>query len=142
MIKAATFTAAAAFALSAVSFSAAAQESTDAYVRSIPAGVVVKHPFGDCVRTGYWTPAMANSECDPDLAPKPAAAAPSAPPPPPPPAAAKPAPPEPPRRPAGAAEAHRGDAQVERAVRLQQGDAYAGRALEARQRGGREDQGS
>jgi OOP family OmpA-OmpF porin len=95
MIKAATFTAAAAFALSAVSFSAAAQESTDAYVRSIPAGVVVKNPFGDCVRTGYWTPAMANSECDPDLVPKPAAAAPSAPPPPPPPAAAPAAKPKP-----------------------------------------------
>src|SRR3954469_623441 len=89
MIKAATFTAAAAFALSAVSFSAAAQESTDGYVRSAPAGVFVKSPFGACVRTGYWTPAMANSECDPDLVPKPAAAAaPSAPPPPPPPAAA------------------------------------------------------
>src|SRR5438270_11713018 len=95
MIKAATFTAAAAFALSAVSFSAAAQESTDAYVRSVPAGVVVKNPFGDCVRTGYWTPAMANSECDPDLVPKPAAAAPSAPPPPPPPAAAPAAKPKP-----------------------------------------------
>src|SRR3954471_13900237 len=95
MIKAATFTAAAAFALSAVSFSAAAQESTDAYVRSVPAGVVVKNPFGDCVRTGYWTPAMANSECDPDLVPKPAAAAPSAPPPPPPAAAAPAAPPKP-----------------------------------------------
>src|SRR3954465_10318859 len=95
MIKAATFTAAAAFALSAVSFSAAAQESTDAYVRSIPAGVFVKSPFGDCVRTGYWTPAMANSECDPDLVPKPAAAAPSAPPPPPPPAAAPAAKPKP-----------------------------------------------
>ena len=32
MIKAATFTAAAAFALSTLSFSAAAQESTDGYV--------------------------------------------------------------------------------------------------------------
>ncbi|HEX2567761.1 MAG TPA: OmpA family protein [Burkholderiales bacterium] len=96
MIKAATITAAAAVALSAFSFSAAAQESTDGYVRSAPAGVYVKSPFGACVRTGYWTPAMANSECDPDLAPKPAAApAPSraAPPPPPPVApAAKPKP--------------------------------------------------
>lgn len=27
-----------------------------------------------CVRTGYWTPALANAECDPDLVPKPAAA--------------------------------------------------------------------
>src|SRR5579859_7768260 len=95
MIKAATFTAAAAFALSAISFSAAAQESTDGYVRSAPAGVFVKSPFGACVRTGYWTPAMANSECDPDLVPKPAAAAPSAPPPPP--RAAAPAPAAPPK---------------------------------------------
>jgi OOP family OmpA-OmpF porin len=46
------------------------------------------------VHTGYWTPAMANAECDPDLAPKPAAA-PSAPPPPPPPAAAPAAKPKP-----------------------------------------------
>ena len=91
MIKAATFTAAAAFALSAFSLNAAAQESTDGYVRSAPAGVFVKSPFGACVRTGYWTPAMANSECDPDLVPKPAAA-PSAPPPPPPAAAPAPAP--------------------------------------------------
>ena len=44
-----------------------------------------------CWRTGYWTPAMAIVECDPDLVPKPAPpapppAAPPAPPPPPPPA--------------------------------------------------------
>jgi OmpA-OmpF porin, OOP family len=40
-----------------------------------------------CWRTGYWTPAMAIVECDPDLVPKPPppAAAPPAPPPPPPP---------------------------------------------------------
>src|SRR5215469_13595287 len=39
-----------------------------------------------CWRTGYWTPAMAIIECDPDLVPKPAPApAPAAPPPPPPP---------------------------------------------------------
>jgi OOP family OmpA-OmpF porin len=34
--------------------------------------VVVKNPFGLCWRTGYWTPAMATAECDPDLVPKPA----------------------------------------------------------------------
>src|SRR5215831_700005 len=42
-----------------------------------------------CWRTGYWTPAMAIIECDPDLVPKPAPPAPppaAAPPPPPPPA--------------------------------------------------------
>ena len=43
-----------------------------------------------CWRTGYWTPAQAIVECDPDLAPKPP------PPPAPPPAAAPPPPPPPP----------------------------------------------
>src|SRR5262249_26645867 len=48
-----------------------------------------------CWRTGYWTPAMAIIECDPDLVPKPA-------PPPPPPAAPAPPPPPPPPAPAPA----------------------------------------
>jgi OmpA-OmpF porin, OOP family len=61
--------------------------------------LIVKDPFNLCWRTGYWTPALANCDCDVDLiprdicfppAPKPAAAPP--PPPPPPPAAAPPAP--------------------------------------------------
>lgn len=30
------------------------------------AGNVVRNSYGDCWRTGYWTPAMAISECDPD----------------------------------------------------------------------------
>ncbi|MDP3482316.1 MAG: OmpA family protein [Sulfuricella sp.] len=49
-------------------------------------GSVVKNNFNQCWRTGYWTPAMATAECDPDLvkkeAPKkeaPKAAAPVAP---------------------------------------------------------------
>jgi OOP family OmpA-OmpF porin len=46
-----------------------------------------------CWRTGYWTPAMAIIECDPDLVPKPA---------PPPPPAAAPAPPPPAPAPAPA----------------------------------------
>lgn len=33
-------------------------------------GQVVKDGFGLCWRTGYWTPAMATQECDPDLVPK------------------------------------------------------------------------
>ncbi|MBI4292220.1 MAG: OmpA family protein [Betaproteobacteria bacterium] len=40
--------------------------------------------FGLCWRTGYWSPAMATAQCDPDLAPKPApvpAVRPAAPPP-------------------------------------------------------------
>jgi OOP family OmpA-OmpF porin len=44
-----------------------------------------------CWRTGYWAPAMAIKECDPDLVPKP--------PPPPPPAAVPPPPPPPPPAP-------------------------------------------
>lgn len=30
-------------------------------------GNVVKNAYGECWRTGYWTPAMAIEECDPDL---------------------------------------------------------------------------
>jgi OmpA-OmpF porin, OOP family len=64
-------------------------------------GAVVKDPYNLCWRNGFWTPAQAIHECDPDLvlaaappAPKPAAA--PAPPPPPQPApVAKPAPPAP-----------------------------------------------
>lgn len=52
-----------------------------------------------CVRTGYWAPSMATSECDPDLVPKPPAAPPFKPAPPPP---AKPAP-KPAAKPAPAA---------------------------------------
>ncbi len=62
-------------------------------------GNVVKSGTGLCWRTGYWTPAMAVEECDPDLVKKPA-------PPPPPPAPVpapeppKPAPPAPAPKPA------------------------------------------
>jgi OOP family OmpA-OmpF porin len=38
-------------------------------------GNVVKSGAGLCWRTGYWTPAMAIAECDPDLVKAPAAAA-------------------------------------------------------------------
>lgn len=46
-------------------------------------GNAVKNSYGQCWRTGYWTPAMATSECDADLvkkaeAPKTEAAAPVA----------------------------------------------------------------
>ena len=37
-------------------------------------GDVVKDPFGLCWRTGYWTPALAIAECDPDLVKKDVAA--------------------------------------------------------------------
>jgi OOP family OmpA-OmpF porin len=58
-----------------------------------PAGgdAVWKSGTGLCWRAGYWTPAMAIVECDPDLVPKPPAPPIVAPPPPP--------PPPPPRKP-------------------------------------------
>lgn len=66
-----------------------------------PAGgdLVWKSGTGLCWRAGYWTPAMAIVECDPDLVPKPAPPKPVAAPPPPPPRApvAKPAPPPKPK---------------------------------------------
>ncbi|HKY01938.1 MAG TPA: OmpA family protein [Burkholderiales bacterium] len=37
-------------------------------------GVVVKNSTGLCWRTGYWTPAQATEECDPDLVKKPTVA--------------------------------------------------------------------
>lgn len=43
-------------------------------------GYVAKSGTGLCWRTGYWTPAMAIEECDPDLIKKTAAPAPAAPP--------------------------------------------------------------
>ena len=55
-----------------------------------PSGLIWKNNFGQCWRTGFWTPAMAIAECDPDLVPRPAT--PSAVPPPPPKPAAKPKP--------------------------------------------------
>ena len=45
---------------------AVAQESTGYVIDS--RGAVVKSGYGLCWRTGYWTPAMAIAECDPELA--------------------------------------------------------------------------
>jgi OmpA-OmpF porin, OOP family len=64
-----------------------AYAENEGYVVAPTSGVVVKNPFGLCWHTGYWTPAMATLECDPDLVPKQAAPAPA-----PAPAAAPPAP--------------------------------------------------
>jgi OOP family OmpA-OmpF porin len=87
--------------------SAQANPTNSGYVLSATGApnnnVVRSGNYGDprssnlCWRTGYWTPAMAIVECDPDLVPKPApapapAAAPPPPPPPPPPPAPAPAP--------------------------------------------------
>ena len=66
-------------ALSAMLSAPAMAQSPEGYVQS--SGAIVKNPYGLCWRTGYWTPAMAVMECDPDLVPKPAAPAPVAPPP-------------------------------------------------------------
>ncbi len=60
------------------SATALAQSVKDAYLQD-QRGVVVRNTgFGDakignlCWRTGYWTPALAISECDPDISPRPA----------------------------------------------------------------------
>lgn len=49
---------------------AMAQDRPEAYA-SDSRGEVARDSSGDCWRTGYWTPAMATYECDPDLMPKP-----------------------------------------------------------------------
>ena len=76
---------------------AAQNTDTSAYLNDTR-GLIVKDPFALCWRTGFWSPAMAICECDPDIAqactppaPKPVAAPPP-PPPPPAPVTPKPAP--------------------------------------------------
>lgn len=61
-------------AVAAVSVSAYAQTPVDTsgvvgYVID-QRGNVAKSGAGSCWRTGYWTPALANEECDPDLVKK------------------------------------------------------------------------
>jgi OOP family OmpA-OmpF porin len=68
------FVAAAALALTGTSFNAFGQAGQAYWGGS--AGVW-KNSQGLCWRSGYWTPANATPECDPDLAPKPAPAAPA-----------------------------------------------------------------
>ena len=79
-----------------VSLGVSAQQSKDGYVQD-PRGVIVRNSnFGDpkignlCWRTGYWSPAIANCECDADIVGA------ACRPPPPPPAPAKPVAPPPP----------------------------------------------
>lgn len=50
---------------------ASAQGTTPGYLTD-SRGAIVKDAFNLCWRTGYWSPALAVAECDPDLAPKPA----------------------------------------------------------------------
>ena len=84
---------AAAVAMLAVPFNAAAQSKQGYWTEPAGGDLVWKNSTGLCWRAGYWTPAMAIVECDPDLVPKPPAPPRAAPPPPPPPPPAKPAPP-------------------------------------------------
>jgi OOP family OmpA-OmpF porin len=69
-----------ALALGVVSGVASAQidPATTGYLTD-QRGVVAKSGYGLCWRTGYWTPALAIAECDPDLMPM-AAAEPAPPP--------------------------------------------------------------
>jgi OOP family OmpA-OmpF porin len=87
--------AAAGLVLSATPFSVEAQGQTSGYALSSSTGSAVRWA-GGCVRTSYWSPALATAECDPDLVPKPAAAPTPAPAQPAPPPAAAPAPLAPP----------------------------------------------
>ena len=86
-----------AFALSAAAPHVAAQNTdSSAYLKDTRA-LIVKDPFALCWRTGYWSPAMAICECDPDIAqactpPAPKAVVVPPPPPPPPPVVPAPAP--------------------------------------------------
>lgn len=74
---------------------AQAGKGTQGYVTDTR-NAIVKDPYNLCWRTGYWTPAIANCECDKDLLPRevcePPAPKPAVAPPPPPKPAAKPAP--------------------------------------------------
>ena len=82
-------------ALSAMSANVSAQSKQGYWTQGVE-GPVWKNATGLCWRAGYWTPAMAIPECDPDLTPKPVAQpAPPPPPPPPPPPVKEPAKPAP-----------------------------------------------
>lgn len=83
--------------VAALSVAAIAQAQTvNGYVQDAR-GAVVKTGSGLCLRTAYWTPAMATEECDASLVKKEAPApVVQAPPPPPPPAPVAPPPPPPP----------------------------------------------
>jgi len=67
--------AAAGLALSAASFNVAAQSKDGHWVDAGDA--VWKDGSGMCWKAGYWTPAMAIEECDPDLISKPGRPAPT-----------------------------------------------------------------
>ena len=68
-----TLMAAAGVALSVASVNAVAQSKQGYWTEPAGGDAVWKNATGLCWRDGYWTPAMAIAECDPDLVPKPAA---------------------------------------------------------------------
>jgi len=86
--------AAASVLLSAASFNVAAQTTPQGNWVDPASNLPWRNSSGQCWRAGYWSPAMAVEQCDPDLVKKTAApapvpmAAPTPPPPPPPPAPA------------------------------------------------------
>jgi OOP family OmpA-OmpF porin len=84
--------AASALAIGLIAAPAFAQDGkgTQGYVTDTR-NAIIKDPYNLCWRTGYWTPAIANCECDKDLLPRQVCE----PPPPPKPAAAPPPPPAP-----------------------------------------------
>jgi len=84
-----------AVAFFAMPFSASAQSKQGYWTEPAGGDAVWRSGTGLCWRAGYWTPAMAIAECDPDLVPKPPAPAVAPPPPPPPPAKPAPAPAKP-----------------------------------------------
>jgi OOP family OmpA-OmpF porin len=61
-------TAAVTLALLCIGAAAAEPAGTDAYLTDT-AGNLVRNSYGECWRTGYWTPELAIRECDPDLFP-------------------------------------------------------------------------
>jgi OOP family OmpA-OmpF porin len=72
--KSSMLLAAAALALGTLVPSLSVAQQNSGYALSGSNGQVVRAGVaGVCVRTGFWTPALATAECDPDLVPKPAA---------------------------------------------------------------------
>jgi OOP family OmpA-OmpF porin len=84
--------ASAATTLMSVSGLASAQDKAGYWTNPASGNAVWKNSTGLCWRAGYWTPAMAIAECDPDLVPKAPAPTPAATPAPAPAPVAKPAP--------------------------------------------------
>lgn len=72
MKKSTALLGASAIVLFAVSLNASAQAVNKSGYLQDTRGEVVKDAFNLCWRTGFWSPAMAIAECDPDLVPKPA----------------------------------------------------------------------